>query len=701
MSQFFKIFLALYVLAILIPVNVVAFENVVGDKVVKLDEGVSLGEFMRENNITDQQIEIGQNDYVLLKGVEANVLESADLYGVKDVQNDDLAYVQANVVPNDWFYNPEQWNMPKIGIESVWNQYKGSKKVVVAVLDTGFNYSHEDMRDLVWINGDEIAGNGKDDDNNGFVDDYNGYNFVSSSVNILDDNDHGTAVSSIIAANSNNEIGVAGINWQLTIMPVKVASSSGSASLFDIAQGIYYAVDNGAQIINMSLGSIIDKDYVSEAVDYAYDHNVLMVAAAGNSHAFTPDIKELYYPANYPKVMAVGATGRDDKIATLANSSFLSHHGPNLDLMAPGVEIVTADKGNKGYKYFDGTSMSGPHVAGTAALMLSKNSSLTANQLRDAINLSADKVAAMSGDFDERYGYGRLNVAKAMSMIGFGGDDDSDDNDDDDDNNNDDGDSDDQKYGTFWLAKWVSQSNYWYLKPGETREMWVEFQNVGDSLWEKNGANALHLATDRVRDRASMFYDSTTWLTVNRIEMKQDSVKPGEIARFEFQVKAPNYPINFKEYMALVSENNTWLNDMGVYWELNVTNENIYSAWWHDQSDYINMALGEKNESWIEFINNGTVEWRKDGYNALHLGTSQPLDRNSDLFDSETWLTKNRIELDQTVVLAGDIGRFSFDVAGNKKGFFREYFRPVAENISWLQDWGVYLDYYIDDQAVG
>ncbi|HPH78688.1 MAG TPA: hypothetical protein PLH65_01260, partial [bacterium] len=235
----------------------------------------------------------------------------------------------------------------------------------------------------------------------------------------------------------------------------------------------------------------------------------------------------------------------------------------------------------------------------------------------------------------------------------------------------------------------------WYMKPGETRKVWVELKNVGTSLWQKTGYNALHLGTDQNKDRVSLFYDGNTWLTSDRISMVEDEVRPGEVARFEFEVRAPLSVGDYKEYFGLVAENKTWLNDMGMYWEFHVTNQNIYSSAWAGQSDFANLNLDEKESSWIEFVNNGTAAWTNGDINAVHLGTDHALDRSSKMYDAGTWLTSNRINMDQSVVQPGETARFSFDVKGNNEGFFREYFRPVVENVTWLNDQGVYLDYWV------
>lgn len=781
--------------------------------VVKLNDGVSAVDFIEINNLDPGVVSIGRGGYLLIKDKEAKILGAAlpKWAGAKNVVEDGKARILASE-PNDPYYLSEdnkQWNLKKIGMPSVWQKYQGSKKVIVAVLDTGLNFNHEDLQNLLWVNGSEIVGNAIDDDGNGYIDDVYGWNFVSGGNAIMDDNDHGSAVTSIIAANTNNFEGMAGMNWQTTIMPVKVADYSGSASLFDIAQGIYYAVDNGAKVINMSLGATIDQEDVREAVKYAAENGVVMVGASGNSDVYAPGINRLYYPAGYDEVVAVGAVDENDDVASLNNSSFISHRGNNLDLVAPGVNILAATGAysDVDYAYYDGTSLAAPQVTATAALLLSKNINITSNQILEAIISSAIKTPNMSGDFDEIYGHGRLNVAGAMDKItadnssglkeeGFGCSADSEcvsswcgcnngsvkkclpnstypksctaTN-----NGKDDwiectadsecnsnvcncygnvskrclpdtsyikecsnepllkdnwefcrqdsecvsgwcgcGGSKDKKclpdtsfekkcdtgevYGSNYSASWVKQSNYWYLKPGETRKVWVEFKNTGDALWKIDGNNSVHLGTMRNQDRSSAFFSSESWLAANRIRaINSADVEPGENIRFEFEVKAPNTQGNYKEYFGLVAENIKWLPDPGVYWELNVTNKDVYSSAWVEQSDFLTLEKNQTGNSWIGFINNGTAWWNMQGNNAVHLGTDKPLDRKSNFYDSSSWLTNNRIELDQTTVAPGEEGKFSFNVLPISKGVFKEYFRPVAENIGWMKDEGVYLQYEV------
>jgi subtilisin family serine protease len=647
--------------------------------VVKLDTGVTLADFLALNGLEASQVKEGRDGYLLVQpGAQiATAGEPMMVNGVLSVTWDSQAQIM-ETKPNDKYYLSDQWDMQRIGMEKVWDNYTGSKKIVVAVLDTGLNYNHEDLQNIMWVNSKEIANNSKDDDNNGYVDDMNGYNFVDKSPVVLDDNGHGSAVSSIIGANSNNKIGIAGEEWQATIMPVKVASSSGSASLFDIAQGIYYATDNGAQVINMSLGTSVDQTYVHDAVKYAYNHGVFMVAASGNSKTDSSKVAYPYFPAAYDEVMAVGASTPDDEAANLSNSTFISHYGKKLELLAPGVDILAAAKDNKGYNSYNGTSLATPHVAGAAALMLSKNSSLTPAQIRQILDDTARKVSAMSGNFDEKYGYGILDVAAAMAKVEKS-------------------DDDTHVYGSNYQALLVGQSNDWYMRPGDKRQMWVEYKNIGDAKWQLAGTNAVHLATTGPNDRVSNFYETGSWLTANRVANGEIvTVKPGEKVRFSFDVTAPTQTGEYKESFALVVEGLQWLKNTTVSWNLPVTNQSVNSAVWLTQSDYLSMNRGQLANCWVEYLNNGTTTWQRQGATAVHLGTSHSQDRESLFYDKTSWLTNNRISLDQDQVLPGEVGKFSFSVKALVPGTFNEYFQPVMENVQWLPDYGVFWQFTVN-----
>lgn len=655
-------------------------------QVVKLQDGVEVLEFVEQLGLSMDEVKVGVHGYLK---VPANLALTMSNDQVAEIEKDGEASIQA-AIPNDYFYLSDQWNMEKVGLEPVWDDYRGNDQIVVAVLDTGLNLDHEDMKSLVWVNEDETGNNDKDDDGNGYIDDVYGYNLIKESPNINDDNDHGTAVNSIIGANTDNGLGIAGVNWRISLMQVKVASASGTASLYDIAQGIYYAVDNGADVINMSLGSQTDRGFLEDAVKYAHDQGILMVAASGNSTSSSSVSDFVLYPAAYDEVMAVGATDMYDEVANLTNSTFISHSGNNLDLVAPGVEILTADGDSEdGYKIFDGTSMASPHVAGVAALMLSKNADLSDMEIWNILTETAFNPEAMSGDFSQKYGHGRLDAEAAMDMVSEVGTDDSDDNGDDDGLDYPLGDID-------FLAINTSQSNDWYLRPFESREMQLVYKNVSASVWPVRGDKVVRLGSVEPIDRMSLFYDASTWLTTNRVSsFNVEEVMPGEEVVFRFTMKAPGAIGDYQECFALVWEGFSWFEDTQVCVNMHVTNDSVYSAAWHDQSDYLTMEFGETGESWLEFINNGTAVWERTGAEPMHLGTDRPLDRYSMFNDGSTWLADNRIELDQANVQPGEVGRFTFNVRARAKGVYSEYFRPVIEGVQWMPDDGVFLQYNV------
>ncbi|MBF6613133.1 MAG: S8 family serine peptidase [Chloroflexi bacterium] len=290
----------------------------------------------------------------------------------------------ATNTPNDPEYAAQQqWGVTQIKAEQAWDITTGSSSIVIAILDTGTASDHPDLQDKI----------------------VPGYDFVNNDSDPSDDNGHGTYTAGIAAASSNNGTGVVGISWGARIMPVKVLNDRGSGSEETIAQGIRWATDHGARIINASLGGDINTPVMQDAAKYAHDKNVLLVAAAGN----TPDGKP-GYPAAYDTVLAVAATGRSDTYTGF--SSFGSYVG----VSAPGVGILSTSwsDGNLGYEYGNGTSAASPFASGVAALIWSVNPSLTADQVKYIIEDSADDVGDPGVDI--HYGYGRLNALRAVRM---------------------------------------------------------------------------------------------------------------------------------------------------------------------------------------------------------------------------------------------------------------------------------------------
>ena len=301
---------------------------------------------------------------------------------VTSAQPNHLYY--ADVTPNDQEYVAgQQWSLTQIQAEKAWDVTTGSSSIVIAILDTGTATDHPDLQ-------------GK------FVP---GYDMVNNDSNPYDDFGHGTMTAGIAAANSNNTTGIAGISWGAKIMPVKVLDHNGSGSDETLARGIRWAVDHGANIINASLGGGDTSSVQDDAIKYAHDHNVLMVAAAGN----TPDGKP-HYPAASPYVVAVAATGRSDTVTGF------SSYGPYVAVAAPGVGILSTawDNGHLTYEYGNGTSFSCPIVAGVAALVWSINPQFTADDVLGVLEDSADDVGPAG--YDNYTGFGRVNAFKAVQL---------------------------------------------------------------------------------------------------------------------------------------------------------------------------------------------------------------------------------------------------------------------------------------------
>ncbi|MEH1823494.1 MAG: S8 family peptidase [Nostoc sp.] len=273
------------------------------------------------------------------------------------------------------------WGADLVKAPEVWAHGYTGKGVVVAVLDTGVDYNHEDLSNNIWTNSKEIPGNGIDDDGNGYVDDSSGWNFSENNNNTLDQNGHGTHVSGTIAGENNN-YGVTGIAYDAKIMPVKVLNDSGSGSYSSIAKGIHYAVDNGANVINLSLGGGSSNRTLESAINYASSKGVIVVMAAGNDGDSSPG-----YPARYASKsgIAVGAVDRNNNMPDFSNRS-----GTNeiSYVTAPGVKVYSSVPNNQ-YATYSGTSMATPHVAGIVALMLSANPNLTDAQVRQIVTETA------------------------------------------------------------------------------------------------------------------------------------------------------------------------------------------------------------------------------------------------------------------------------------------------------------------------
>ncbi|MFL5801086.1 MAG: S8 family serine peptidase [Roseiflexaceae bacterium] len=279
----------------------------------------------------------------------------------------------------------QQWALRNIHALEAWDITTGGD-ITIAVLDTGISRSHPDLKGKVLP----------------------GYDFANDDADPNDDEGHGTYTAGVAAANSNNGTGIAGVCWGCKILPVKVLNRRGQGDDASIAAGIRWAVDQGARIISMSLGGTDDTQVLRDAVAYAHERNALLIAASGNGQA---DGNRPNYPAAYPGVLAVSATTPSDQVTGFSST------GDYVGIAAPGVGVWSTlwdrDEGNT-YGAANGTSAACPHVAGAAALVLSLRPDLSADQLAEILQASADDQGAPGKDPQE--GYGRLNLLRAVQM---------------------------------------------------------------------------------------------------------------------------------------------------------------------------------------------------------------------------------------------------------------------------------------------
>jgi subtilisin family serine protease len=274
----------------------------------------------------------------------------------------------------------DQWALDgdaPMGIESAWRQTTGTG-VTVAIVDSGADLSHPDLVPNLWTNTGEIPGNGIDDDGNGYVDDVHGYDFVDDDGTPQDANGHGTHVAGIVGARGGNGIGVAGVAWNVKLMIVRVLDANAQGTTTSVAEGVRYAVDNGARIVNLSLAGPSSTPDLEAAIQYAQAHGVLVVVAAGNDGQDLASAPT--YPAAYPEanVIGVAATTRDGGLSTV------SDYGPGADVAAPGEEILSTALGG-GYEWRTGTSMAAPQVTGALALLASARPDLDGPGLESAL----------------------------------------------------------------------------------------------------------------------------------------------------------------------------------------------------------------------------------------------------------------------------------------------------------------------------
>ncbi|HKP36126.1 MAG TPA: S8 family serine peptidase [Pyrinomonadaceae bacterium] len=311
---------------------------------------------------------------------------------------------RASGTPNDPGF-AEQWALTQINAAAAWDLTTGSPSVVVAVTDSGIDFNHPDLASRVWFNPGEQPGNLRDDDLNGYVDDYRGYNFAYENNDPTDDLSHGTFVSGVIGAVGNNGVGIAGLCWNVRIMPVKIMDYAGLIYSIDLIRGFDYARGKGAKIVNASLGGPRGTQSEADAISRLRAAGVLLVTAAGNDGS-NNDIDPMY-PASYPFDNIIVATHSDtDDFLT-----FDSNYGAaTVDLAAPGDYVYSAAPGG-GYRHGSGSSFAAPHVTGVAALLKAQNPSRSYAAIKSAILSNVDSRPGLRGRVVSG---GRLNAYEPL-----------------------------------------------------------------------------------------------------------------------------------------------------------------------------------------------------------------------------------------------------------------------------------------------
>ena len=321
------------------------------------------------------------------------------------------------ILPRDPQFN-DQWALANSGQRGgkkgadisatlAWAKTTGSDNVVVAVLDTGVDYNHEDLTENMWRRPEKMAP--YHDNELGTIDDEFGFDAINGS-DPMDDNGHGTHCAGIIGAEGENEIGIAGVNWKVQIMPLKFMNASGSGTTKDAIEAINYVIDRkkagvNVRIISASWGSTQKSRALGDVIRKAYENDILFVAAAGNSSVDNDRMP--HYPSSYdsPNVVSVAALDRHDALASFSNWGAKS-----VAIAAPGVEILSTWLGDE-YEEKSGTSMATPVVSGVAALILSEHPQMSVDDLKKKLLASTDPIPALKGKIATA---GRINAAKAL-----------------------------------------------------------------------------------------------------------------------------------------------------------------------------------------------------------------------------------------------------------------------------------------------
>ena len=386
-------------------------ESVPGEFVVKLKPGMmrmsTQALSTQLNGFVTQKIS-GQNIVVVKKAVfqtNDSAVKSLNENPMVEIAEPNYIY-KINKAPTDPMYS-QTWGLGNIGqadpknqvgvagidinAERAWEIQTGTREKIIAVIDTGIDYTHPDLVDNMWTNDAEKNGTaGVDDDNNGVVDDIYGYNAITGTGNAKDDQGHGSHCAGTIGARANNGIGVAGVNWNVRMMAVKFLDAGGSGSLADAIKAIDYATKMGAHVLSNSWGGGGFSQTLLDSIQRSNDAGAIFIAAAGNSYNnndSSPSYPATYQVANVMSVAAIDNRG--------AKADFSNYGKKTVHLGAPGVNVMSTTGG--GYQSYSGTSMATPHVAGVAALLWANEPNLTAAEVKARLIATARPLASMKG----------------------------------------------------------------------------------------------------------------------------------------------------------------------------------------------------------------------------------------------------------------------------------------------------------------
>ena len=391
----------------------------------------SFDDFLTDRNINNLKsiLPNSNNKYFL-----ATFPNDIDWDNIKDLQFEGIEYFQPNYInefylhPNDPEFSNQQVHLDNCNIPQSWDYTIGNEQIIVAIIDSGIYFEHPDLQNNIFINQNEIPDDGIDNDENGYVDDFHGWDFVDapelSAIALGDylqqDNDpqdelnHGTHIAGIISADTNNEEGVCGISWNSKLLIVRSGFKSMDGGYLqddDAAAGIIYAADMGADVINLSWGDTNFSQIIADACNYAYNKGSIIVAAAGNEGANTSH--QVVYPAQLSTTLAVGAVDRYKDLAAF------SSYGPQIDLVAPGQQIVSTfyTSPEDLYKEQSGTSMAAPFVVAAIALLIAEEPGLNFSEVRGKLISSAHDLGA--DGFDNFYGNGLLDVYALLTESSY------------------------------------------------------------------------------------------------------------------------------------------------------------------------------------------------------------------------------------------------------------------------------------------